>query len=77
MNGTLHLPHERPRNHRARVSVDRINLSHGAGGKAMRDLINDVFVSSFGASLGALEDQARLPLQALLRHGLHHRFLRR
>jgi hydrogenase expression/formation protein HypE len=67
VNATLHLPPERSR--RQPICVDRINLSHGAGGKAMRDLIDDVFVGAFGSSLGALEDQACLPLQGLLRHG--------
>lgn len=43
-----------------------INLSHGSGGKAMHDLINDVFVESFSNSfLTDLEDQARIPLKTL------------
>jgi hydrogenase expression/formation protein HypE len=47
----------------------RINLSHGGGGKAMRDLIEDVFVGGFGADALQLEDQARLPLAELLGAG--------
>jgi hydrogenase expression/formation protein HypE len=48
----------------------RITLSHGGGGKAMRDLIDDVFVDSFANhALSALEDQARIPLADLLAAG--------
>jgi hydrogenase expression/formation protein HypE len=48
----------------------RITLSHGGGGKAMRDLIDDVFVDSFANDrLAALEDQARIPLAELLAVG--------
>lgn len=40
-----------------------INLSHGSGGKAMRDLIEDVFVGAFeNPILAAMEDQAVFPL---------------
>ena len=40
----------------------RINMSHGSGGKAMRELIEDVFLPAFdNPTLGALEDQARIP----------------
>lgn len=40
-----------------------ITLSHGSGGKAMRDLIKDVFISAFDNPLLApLEDQARVDL---------------
>lgn len=46
-----------------KLKADRINLAHGGGGKAMRDLIHDVFVSAFdNPSMGDLEDQARLAL---------------
>jgi hydrogenase expression/formation protein HypE len=45
----------------------RVNLSHGSGGKAMRALIEDLWVSAFGNS--AAEDQARLPLNELTRLG--------
>ena len=30
-----------------RLKADTVNLSHGGGGKAMRDLIDDVFVAAF------------------------------
>jgi hydrogenase expression/formation protein HypE len=48
----------------------RITLSHGSGGKAMRDLIADVFVGPFGSDRDdALEDQARIPLAQLVAAG--------
>ncbi len=48
----------------------RITLSHGGGGKAMRDLIDDVFVASFANEvLATMEDQARIPLADLLGAG--------
>ena len=41
----------------------RITLAHGAGGHAMRRLIEDVFVRAFdNPMLAALEDQAVIPL---------------
>ncbi|MEO9188464.1 MAG: AIR synthase related protein [Acetobacteraceae bacterium] len=47
-----------------------VNLSHGSGGKAMRALIEDVFLTAFGhARPDALEDNAILPLAELARHG--------
>ena len=47
-----------------------INMAHGSGGKAMRDLIQDVFVSAFdNPALRTLEDQARFPLSELAAHG--------
>ncbi|MEO5763736.1 MAG: hydrogenase expression/formation protein HypE [Casimicrobiaceae bacterium] len=47
-----------------------VNLAHGGGGKAMRDLIDDVFVAAFdNPLLAAMEDQAVIPLADLLRHG--------
>jgi hydrogenase expression/formation protein HypE len=45
------------------VTGARVTLAHGGGGKAMKDLIDDVFVRAFGAPGDApLEDQARLGL---------------
>src|SRR5471030_2804464 len=47
-----------------------INLAHGGGGRAMRDLIEDVFVPAFdNPALAALEDQAVFPLADLTRLG--------
>jgi hydrogenase expression/formation protein HypE len=46
-----------------KVHGARVTLAHGGGGKAMKDLIDDVFVGAFGAPGDApLEDQARLEL---------------
>ena len=45
------------------LKADAVNLSHGGGGKAMRDLIDDVFVAAFeNPAMGDMEDQARLVL---------------
>ena len=47
-----------------------VTLAHGGGGKAMKDLIDDVFVSAFdNAALAPLEDQARFDLAAFAAHG--------
>ncbi|MGO9132802.1 MAG: hydrogenase expression/formation protein HypE [Methylovirgula sp.] len=52
------------------IHVPKVTLAHGGGGKAMRDLIDDVFVSAFDNPLLApLEDQARFNLADLARHG--------
>ena len=54
----------------SRLRDTRVTLSHGSGGKAMRDLIDDVFVSCFSNPLLApMEDQARFTLSGLLEHG--------
>jgi len=54
----------------SRLRDTRITLSHGSGGKAMRDLIEDVFVSCFdNPALAPMEDQARFALSGLLAHG--------
>ncbi len=53
-----------------KVRDTRITLAHGSGGKAMHDLIDDVFVSTFdNAAFDPLEDQARLPLAELVAQG--------
>ncbi len=53
-----------------RVHVPTVTLAHGGGGKAMKDLIDDVFVRAFDNPLLApLEDQARFDLADLARHG--------
>ena len=52
------------------LSAETITLAHGSGGKAMRDLIDDVFVSDFNnAYLDELEDQARFEITDLSRWG--------
>jgi hydrogenase expression/formation protein HypE len=44
----------------------RITLSHGSGGKAMRDLIDAIFLTSFdNPALALLEDQARFDMADL------------
>ncbi len=48
------------------LRAETINMSHGGGGKAMRDLIEDVFIGSFdNEELSMLEDQARINLSSL------------
>jgi hydrogenase expression/formation protein HypE len=55
---------------RGRVHVPTVTLAHGGGGKAMKDLIDDVFVEAFDNPLLApLDDQARLDLAMLCKHG--------
>ena len=52
------------------MTATAITLAHGGGGKAMHDLIEDVFVRAFdNPALAALEDQARFSLAELARHG--------
>jgi hydrogenase expression/formation protein HypE len=55
---------------RRRIQDSRVNLAHGSGGKAMRDLIEDVFLDAFdNPMLAPLEDQAIAPLAELGAHG--------
>src|SRR5208337_1008927 len=62
MTGTFF---QRPRR-LGKISVPTVTLAHGGGGKAMKDLIDDVFVSAFDNPLLApLEDQARFDMAAL------------
>ena len=52
------------------LRAETITLAHGAGGKAMRDLIDDLFVRGFdNDTLSQLEDQARIDAAALLGEG--------
>ncbi|MCT2540853.1 hydrogenase expression/formation protein HypE [Sedimentimonas flavescens] len=46
---------------------ERVTLAHGGGGKAMRDLIEEVFTSVFQPP--GMEDQARLSAEALTEPG--------
>lgn len=47
-----------------------ITLAHGGGGKAMRDLIDDVFIEAFSnPTLNTLEDQARFTFDELTKYG--------
>jgi len=48
---------------RGKVRVPTITLAHGGGGKAMHDLIDDIFLEAFdNEGQAPLEDQARLSL---------------
>ncbi|HEY3778826.1 MAG TPA: hydrogenase expression/formation protein HypE [Rhizomicrobium sp.] len=59
-----------PKRKLAEVHVPAVTLAHGGGGKAMKDLIEDVFVRAFdNPLLSPLEDQARVPLHLLASHG--------
>jgi hydrogenase expression/formation protein HypE len=49
------------------VMPERVTLAHGGGGRAMRDLIDEVFVAAFEPE--SLEDQARLSSAALAEPG--------
>ncbi|MES5481822.1 hydrogenase expression/formation protein HypE [Bradyrhizobium sp. INPA03-11B] len=52
-----------------KVNVSAVTLAHGGGGKAMKDLIDDVFVAAFGDAAEPLEDQARFELASFEAHG--------
>ncbi len=70
MNKPANINVPRPPRKRGKVSIKKVSLAHGGGGKAMRDLIDDVFVSQFdNAYLSPLEDQARFELTDLAKHG--------
>jgi hydrogenase expression/formation protein HypE len=71
MNVAAIIPHRvAPRRALGRVNARTVTLAHGGGGKAMKDLIDDVFVAAFdNDALAPLEDQARFDLAALARHG--------
>lgn len=57
---------DRPTRRRGKLNVPTVTLAHGGGGKAMRDLIDDVFVGAFdNPKLAPLEDQARFDMSAL------------
>lgn len=50
--------------------MSRVTLAHGAGGKAMRDLISGMVLGHFGNPLlGPLEDQARIAMDELAAQG--------
>src|ERR1044071_12312 len=55
---------------RGKVKVPTITLAHGGGGKAMHDLIDDIFLDAFdNEGQAPLEDQARLSLSELAAFG--------
>lgn len=54
---------ERARRRPSKVRDSTVTLAHGSGGKAMRDLIDDIFVGSFdNPVLAELEDRASFHL---------------
>lgn len=54
----------------SKFSGKTVTLAHGAGGKAMHDLIEQVFVANFDSpELYLMEDQARFDLTDLSRYG--------
>ncbi len=58
------------RRRQGKVRDTHITLAHGSGGKAMRDLIADIFVNTFdNPILSQLEDQASLNLATLMQQG--------
>ena len=64
------VPLSSARRRRGTVSDSHIQMAHGSGGKAMRNLIEDVFLGAFDDPLlASLEDQAVLPLAELAAHG--------
>jgi hydrogenase expression/formation protein HypE len=55
---------------RGKVRVPTITLAHGGGGKAMQDLIDDVFLEAFdNEALRSLDDQARFSLSDMTAYG--------
>jgi hydrogenase expression/formation protein HypE len=59
-----------PSSRSPQIRDTEITLAHGSGGKAMRDLIADIFVGSFeNPALAPLEDQARFDLADLMQWG--------
>jgi hydrogenase expression/formation protein HypE len=73
MNGDDQRLMQRIEKHRRRLGKVResvVVLAHGGGGKAMRDLIDDLVVGELGGEgLVVDEDQARFSLGALAAHG--------
>lgn len=54
----------------SKLAGKTITLAHGAGGKAMRDLIDEIFVAGFDSpELSLLEDQARFDLSGINKLG--------
>jgi len=51
----------------SKLRADRVTLAHGGGGKAMRDLIEEVFAAAFKPE--SMEDQVRLEAAALREAG--------
>jgi hydrogenase expression/formation protein HypE len=70
MNIIANQPNQERSLQRRKIRDTEITLAHGSGGKAMRDLIEDIFVGNFeNSALTPLEDQARFPLADLMQRG--------
>lgn len=70
MNAVLKSADQGIRPRSGRVRENHITMAHGSGGKAMRDLIEDVFLGAFyNPLLAPLEDQAVISLAQLVAHG--------
>lgn len=69
MNDISPVAHPIARRRLGSLSADTVTLAH-SGGKAMKDLIDDIFVSAFDNPLLApLDDQARIGLSDFALHG--------
>ncbi|NER78468.1 MAG: hydrogenase expression/formation protein HypE [Leptolyngbya sp. SIO1D8] len=63
-------PSKPPSSKRPRLRDKTVTLAHGSGGRAMQDLIEALFIQAFQeAPSRSLEDQARIPLDALVAQG--------
>lgn len=61
---------EQIRRRKGKVRDTHITLAHGSGGRAMRDLIDEIFVDNFdNPILAALEDQATFDLENFIQQG--------
>lgn len=60
---------EKWRRRAGRVRDEVVVAAHGGGGKAMRDLIDDLVVRELGGSVQVDEDQARFEVSQLARDG--------
>ncbi len=65
IDDTLFARLEKFRRRSGKVRQSRIELAHGGGGKAMRDLLDHVVVAELGGAVQDHEDQARMELGAL------------
>ncbi|MEA5583146.1 hydrogenase expression/formation protein HypE [Nodularia harveyana UHCC-0300] len=61
---------QNPKTRHNKLRDTHITLAHGSGGKAMRDLIEDIFINNFdNPILSQLEDQASLNLSTFTQQG--------
>lgn len=52
MNAPVFLPKRGQKRQLGRIHAPTVTLAHGGGGKAMKDLIDDVFISAFAGGAG-------------------------